>query len=69
MFLTDIDKLYHEKMLLNICQGFTYSGCTNVSDEKGLSWCATKVDEEGKYISFSDNFGHCQSSCPHQDTK
>jgi len=49
-------------------QEVTYNGCTDVSDPEGKLWCATKVDQDGNYILFSEAYGHCRPSCPvHQN--
>ena len=44
-------------------QGSVYTSCTNITDEDGREWCATKTDENGAYIEFSKNYGYCSDEC------
>ena len=59
---------YTDSTLLSTVQEVTYNGCTNASDQEGRLWCATKVDQNGDYILYSEAYGFCESSCPVHQT-
>ena len=42
-------------------EGKKYEKCTKVQSEK--FWCATDVDEDGKYIDGSKSWGYCENNC------
>ena len=42
-------------------EGKKYEKCTKVQSEN--FWCATDVDEDGKYIDGSKSWGYCENNC------
>jgi len=48
-------------------KGVTYNGCTDVDSEKvsrtKFFWCATEVNEDGKILEDSRNWGECNLHC------
>jgi len=48
-------------------KGVTYNACTDVDSEKVSStkflWCATEVNQDGKILEDSWNWGECNSYC------
>ncbi len=41
----------------------TYNGCTNIDNPNSLTWCPTKVHDNGKHFSSDGFWGECSGNC------
>lgn len=41
-----------------------FPGCPIDADHKSKRWCSTKVDYNGNHVVKQNQYGHCSSSCP-----
>ena len=41
-----------------------FLGCPIDADHKSKRWCSTKVDYNGNHVVKQNQYGHCSSSCP-----